>query len=548
MAHVIENPVLRGFHPDPSFVRVGDDFYLASSTFEWMPGVRIHHSKDLVHWRVVGHALTRPSQIDLKGVDNSAGVWAPSLSYADGQFWLIYTNIRTTGMGRPFKDCYVFLATAPTIEGPWSDPVHLNSIGFDPSLFHDDDGRKWLVNMQWDFRKGHYRFAGIVLQEYDHGQRRLVGAVHELLRKTNILCEGPNLYQRNGWYYLMMAEGGTGWNHGISMARSRTITGPYELDPREAVLTTRHHPNHSLQKAGHGELVETASGEWWLAHLCSRPVKTNALAQQGSPDPMAAIHAGDRCMLGRETALQRVVWSEDGWLRLANGGMLPDMQVPGPADLPPHPWPAESERDDFDAPALGPHWATLRVPADPSWLSLTERPGWLRLRGRESPASLHEQSLAARRLQSFRAVAETRIDFAPTRFSQMAGLVCWYDTRTFYYLRVSHDEKLGKVVGIVLNDDNVYDELDDSRLAINDWSDIYLRAEIDFAQLQFSASSDGRTWQHVGPELDASKLSDDYGQALHFTGAFVGLAAHDIAGQGGFADFDYFLLNDEARR
>src|SRR5258708_5116031 len=141
---MIHNPVLRGFSPDPSFVRVGDDFYLATSTFEWLPGVRLHHSRDLVHWRLVGHALTRPEHIDLKGVENSNGVWAPSLSYADGQFWLIYTNIRTSGAGRPFKDPHAYLITAPSIAGPWSDPVHLNSIGFDPSLFHDDDGRQWL--------------------------------------------------------------------------------------------------------------------------------------------------------------------------------------------------------------------------------------------------------------------------------------------------------------------------------------------------------------------------------------------------------------------
>ena len=244
MNSLIQNPVLRGFHPDPSFVRAGEDFYLANSTFEWLPGVRFHHSKDLVHWRLAGHALTRPEHIDLKGVENSSGNWAPSLSYADGQFWLIYTNIRTTGGGRRFKDSHVFLITAPSIEGPWSDPVYLNSIGFDPSLFHDDDGRKWLLNMQWDFRKGRFAFAGNVVQEYDCSARRLVGPVHEIARKPDILCEGPNLYKREGLYYLMMAEGGTGWNHGISMARSRSITGPYELDPQGAVLTTRHNPEH----------------------------------------------------------------------------------------------------------------------------------------------------------------------------------------------------------------------------------------------------------------------------------------------------------------
>jgi xylan 1,4-beta-xylosidase len=543
---MIHNPVLRGFHPDPSFVRVGDDFYLASSTFEWLPGVRFHHSKDLVHWRLAGHALTRPSQINLMGVDNSNGSWAPSLSYADGQFWLIYTNIRTAGMGRPFKDAHVYLITAPAIEGPWSEPIYLNAIGFDPSLFHDDDGRKWLLNMQWDFRKGRFRFAGNVIQEYDHKEQRLVGPVYEILRKSNILCEGPNLYKKDGWYYLMMAEGGTGWNHGISMARSRTVTGPYELDPQEAVVTTRHTPEHPLQKAGHGELVQTAAGEWWLAHLCSRPIRTGAKLDPRSPDQSEAAraHAGHRSMLGRETALQRVVWSEDGWLRLANGGVLPGVDVSAPAELSPHPWPAIPERDDFDVPTLSPHWSTLRVPADPKWLSLTERPGWLRLQGRECPQSLHEQSFVARRVQSFHLIAQTRIDFAPTRYTQFAGLVAWYDTKMFYYLRVSHDEQLGKILGIILMDDGNYDELDDSRVAINDWPEVHLRAEIDHAKLQFSASRDGQQWQLIGPVLDASKLSDEYHQGLHFTGAFVGLAAHDVAGQRAHADFAYFDLKD----
>lgn len=533
----IHNPVLPGFHPDPSFIRVGDDYYLASSTFEWLPGVRLHHSRDLVNWRVVGHALTRPEHIDLKGVDNSAGNWAPSLSYADGQFWLIYTNIRTTGAGRPFKDPHVFLTTAPEITGPWSDPIYLDSIGFDPSLFHDDDGRKWLVNMQWDFRKGRFRFAGNICQEYDHEQQKLIGPIYELVRKDRdqILCEGPNIYKHNGWYYLMLAEGGTGRNHGISMARSRSVTGPYELDPQEAVLTTRHTPDYPLQKAGHGELVQDPNGQWWLAHLCSRPLGSVAPAQTLLPEQEL------RCTLGRETALQRVVWSDEGWLRLQNGTVLPDIELEGP-NLPLHPWPQETAREDFDTPQLGLNWATLRVFPNDSWLSLSERPGWLRLRGRECPSSLHEQSLVAKRLTSFQARIETRLEFSPQRFTQMAGLVCWYDTKGFYYLRVSHDENLGIVLGIVLMDDGVYDELDDAQIAIGDWEAVYLRAEIDFARLQFFGSSNGIDWQPVGPVLDASKLSDDYGAGLHFTGAMVGLAAHDIAGQRSFADFDYFLL------
>src|SRR5206468_6623435 len=194
-----------------------------------------------------------------------------SLSYHDGQFWLIYTNVRTAGAGRPFKDVGIYLTTARDILGPWSEPITLNSIGFDPSLFHDDDGRKWLVNMMWDFRKGHSRFAGIVVQEYDHAQQKLVGPMTNILSKP-VLTEGPNLYKRDGWYYLMLAEGGTGWNHGISMARAKSIAGPYGLDPQESVITARSDESIELQKAGHGELVQTPAGDWYLAHLASRPV------------------------------------------------------------------------------------------------------------------------------------------------------------------------------------------------------------------------------------------------------------------------------------
>jgi xylan 1,4-beta-xylosidase len=543
----ILNPVLPGFHPDPSIARVGEDYYIANSTFEWFPGVPIHHSRDLVHWRLIGHALTRPLQLDLRGVADSGGVWAPSLSYQDGRFWLIYTNVRTSGMGRPFKDIGIFLVTAPDILGPWSEPVLLNSIGFDPSLFHDDDGRKWLVNMEWDFRKGRHRFGGIVLQEYDPAAQRLIGPTHKILEKPGILIEGPNLYKINGWYCLLLAEGGTGWNHGISMARSRSIIGPYELDPQHSVLTSRDDASLPLQKAGHGELVQTPAGNWCLAHLASRPVKGGTVIdpQSRAPSDAAKSRAGLRCVLGRETCLQWVTWSEEGWLRLAQGGWHPALEVPAPGGVSSTPWPAMPERDNFDAPTLDVHWSTLRVPADESWLNLRERPGWLRLWGRESVFSLFDQSLLARRLQAFRATAETCLEFHPAHFTQMAGLICWYDTRTHYYLRVTHDESLGAVLGIALADDGVYDELSESQISVNGWPRCFLRAEIDGARLQFSASPDGGNWQAVGPALDMTKLSDDYGNSLHFTGAMIGICAQDLGGTRAAADFDYFELKED---
>jgi xylan 1,4-beta-xylosidase len=520
----IQNPILRGFYPDPSILRVGEDYYIATSTFEWFPGVPVHHSRDLIHWRLIGHILTRPSQLDLRGIGDSAGIWAPSLSFDNGVFYLIYTVVRTR-IGA-FKDVHNYLVTAPRLGGPWSEPIYLNSSGFDPSLFHDDDGRKWLVNMQWDFRKNHPRFAGIVLQEYSAEKKQLIGQARTILSKTHLI-EGPNLYKHNGYYYLMLAEGGTGWNHGISMARSRAIGGPYELDPQPLLLTSRQNPGLLLQKAGHGELVCTPTGEWYLIHLASRPVY---------PDR--------RCILGRETCLQKVTWSDDGWLGLESGGTDPQAVVAAPAGVQPHPWPVESERDDFTDSTLSPHWQSLRIPIDDSWATLTARPGWLRLSGRESCFSLFEQSLLAKRLRSFRCSAETHLEFSPNHFTQSAGLVCWYDTRTFYYLAVTHDEQRGKVLGIELCDDGQYDQLLDSYLAIGDWSNCFLRASIDYQTLQFSASPDGRNWKPIGPVLDATKLSDDYGTGFHFTGAFAGLCARDLNGRRIAADFDYFELKD----
>jgi len=537
----IQNPILPGFFPDPSICRVGEDYYIANSTFEWFPGVSLHHSRDLVNWRLIGHALTRQSQLDLRGIVDSGGVWAPSLSHADGQFWLTYTNIRTWGMGRPFKDIGIYLTTAKDIRGPWSEPVELNSIGFDPSLFHDDDGRKWLVNMEWDFRKGRHRFAGIVIQEYDPKSQKLVGPMTKILEKTGILTEGPNLYKRDGWYYLMLAEGGTGWNHGISMARARNLLGPYELDPQPSVLTSRDDPTLALQKAGHGELVQTPAGEWYLAHLASRPIKTSAGKNLASPDKTASAqaHAGDRCVLGRETCLQRVEW-RDRWLRLVTGGTKPQDSLPAPKDLLPHPWPELPGRDDFDSANLDVRWSSLRQPVSESWLSLAERRGWLRLRGGDSLFSLFRQSLLARRVQHFQFIAETCLEFSPTHFTQMAGLICYYDTRQHFYLRVTHEEKAGKVLGIVLTDDGAYDELADSQIVINGWKLIYLRATADNERLQFRASPDGETWRNIGPVLDMSKLSDDYGSTLRFTGTMVGMCAQDIGGTHAVADFDYF--------
>ena len=517
------NPILPGFHPDPSILRVGAEYFIATSTFEWHPGVRLSHSRDLVNWRPVGHVLQGDALADLRGVDDSAGIWAPSLSWSDGHFWLVFTvvvNARGT-----FKDLTNYLTTAPSIDGPWSEPVPLNASGFDPSLFHDQDGRRWLANVRWDSRPGHPAFAGIVVQEYDHEQRGLVGPATTVLRKE-VLIEGPNLYRRDGWYYLMLAEGGTGWEHGISMARSRSLLGPYELDPQPAVLTSRQDPGRPLQKAGHGELVETPEDGWFLVHLASRPLQT--------PE-------GRYCILGRETCLQRVHWNEAGWLRATQGDEAL-VEVPAPEHLPPAPWPVPATTDDFDAPELGPDWATLRGPLESPWLDLAERPGWLRLRGQQSLSSRHRQTLVAQRLTSMHCVASTVLQFSPSTPNQAAGMIAWYGTEQNYYLQVSGDETLGPCVSILATDDGVTTYAAPPSTPVGDWALIHLRAIFDGPELSFAVSPDGRIWTTVGPSLPAWKLSDDYGSHLRFTGAFTGICVQDLDGHAAVADFGHFTL------
>ncbi len=522
---IITNPILRGFNPDPSILRVGDDYYIATSTFEWFPGVQIHHSRDLVHWRLLTRPLTRPSQLDMLGNTCSGGIWAPCLSYDNGAFYLVYTNVRNwRGV---YHDLYNYVVTAPDIMGPWSEPVYLNSVGFDPSLFHDDDGTKWLLQIVWDHRQGRNHFHGIRLQQYDHERQVLVGDPRIIFRGTELGgVEGPHLYERDGWYYLLTAEGGTGYQHAVTMARSRRIEGPYEIDPANPILTSGGHPELALQKAGHGSLVQTQTGEWYLAHLVGRP-----------------LPGTQRCILGRETAIQRCTWTDDGWLRLADGGHTPSVQVPGP-DLPPAPFPPEPACDEFESPALGVHYQTLRIPATEDWLSLAERPGYLRLRGQESPKSMHRQSLVARRIQSTRFEADTCLEFRPRTFQQMAGLICWYDISLHWYLRVTHDEDLGACLGIVEMDDDVYSEPLDRDISVEGWDRVHLRAVMHDADLRFFYSRSGGDWREIGPVFDASKLSDEYGRRGGFTGAFVGLCAHDLSGARQPADFDYFRYQE----
>ena len=529
----ISNPILRGFNPDPSIVRVGDDYYVATSTFEWYPGVQIHHSRDLAHWRLLTRPLRRASQLNMLGDPDSCGIWAPCLTYADGLFYLIYTDVKRYGRtttagasGASLRDFHNYLVTSPSIDGDWSDPVYLNSSGFDPSLFHDDDGRKYLVNMLWDHRPGQNRFAGIVLQEYSVERHALVGDRRTIFAGTPLgLTEAPHIYKRNGYYYLLTAEGGTGWGHAVTMARSTSLEGPFELHPDVYILSARHRPDSELQRAGHADLVDTAAGETYMVYLCGRPLRNRG-----------------RCVLGRETAIQPMTWGLDGWLRTVDGSGLPIVEPPAP-NLPSHVFPTDPARDDFDNGRLPIAFQWLRSPWPDELFSVTARAGHLRLYGRETIGSLFRQSLVARRQQSHCYRAQTKIEFEPQHFQQMAGLVCYYNSAKFHYFYVSCDEANGTHLRVMSAlPDAVTTDAFTPPIRIAERGPIELRVEVDFERLQFAYRIAGADWRWLPQLFDASILSDEATAPglPNFTGGFVGMACQDMSGAALHADFDYF--------
>lgn len=539
MSTAIQNPILPGFNPDPSILRVDDDYYIATSTFEWYPGVQIHHSRDLKNWRLLTRPLRRQSQLNMLGDPDSCGVWAPCLTFSGGLFYLVYTDVKRYGLttqggsaNASLRDFHNYLVTSDRIDGDWSEPVYLNSSGFDPSLFHDDDGRKYVVNMLWDHRPSHNRFAGIVLQEYSARDQRLIGERHNIFPGTAIgLTEAPHLYKRGGYYYLLTAEGGTGWGHAVTMARSTNLTGPYALHPQTYVLTSRHRPDVELQRAGHADLVETQTGETYLVYLCGRPLRNRG-----------------RCTLGRETAIQKMRWDSDGWLRTADGEGVPVLEPAAPA-LPVYPFPPSPRREHFASPELPIAFQWLRSPRPNELFSLTQRPGYLRLYGRETVGSWFEQSLVARRQQSLCFSAATAVDFEPAHFQQSAGLIYYYNASKFHYLYVSHDEALGKHLRVMSRQADQPDGFSEA-VAVPRGVPLELRMDVDYERLLFGYRLGGSPWQWLPQQFDASVVSDEFGPPglPNFTGAFTGVCCQDMAGTRLPADFDYFDYYERAFR
>ncbi|MGW6929224.1 glycoside hydrolase family 43 protein [Lentzea sp. NPDC054927] len=392
------NPILPGSHPDPSVCRAGSDFYLVTSTFEYFPGLPVYHSRDLVHWRQVGHVLDRPSQLPLQGVRASGGLYAPTIRHHDGVFYVVCTLVHGT------RETGNFVVTATDPAGEWSEPHWLpEADGFDPSLFFDDDGRAWWTATR-EIQDGR---TEVYLREFDLESLSLVGKERVIFRgamRNSRWLEAPHLYKVDGRYVLVCAEGGTDFEHSVVVAFADEVTGLYRGSPLNPVLTHRHlGRGYPIAAAGHADLVCTQDGQWYAVLLATRP------------------YGGYYYNLGRETFLVPVWWESGGPVFSPGTGRV-ELAYDVP-DLPAHPWPDVAETDDFSSPELDPAWMFLRTPETDFW-SLTERPGHLRLRVRpESITDLVSPSLIVRRQQHQDFHASCVLDFSRAWPSEAAGLV-----------------------------------------------------------------------------------------------------------------------------
>jgi xylan 1,4-beta-xylosidase len=357
-----------------------------------------------------------------------------------------------------------------------------------------------------------------------------VGEPVNIFRGSSLgITEGPHLYRKDGYYYLVTAEGGTGWDHAVTVARSRSLAGPYEVSPHHPLLCARSDPQHPLQKTGHGSFVQTPDGRWYVAFLCSRPVGPKR-----------------RCILGRETALLPFDWPADGWPRIPTGSLAAvTFELPGTQGAPGY---VPEFADDFTGPELGAQWNTLREPATPEWLSLAERPGFLRLRGRHSLNSAFDQSLVGFRLLHHRCTISTRLEFAPRSFQQTAGLALYYNTDNFYYACVSRGDAGARELRILAAVNGRFSDLLTPPRALPDEGAVTLVADLRDGSLRFSVGMESGAPQEVLAGLDATTVSDDHvmeGAGWGFTGAFAVLCAQDSGDSGVPADFDSFHYRRE---
>jgi len=499
-----KNPIIPGFHPDPSICRVGDDYYIVNSSFQYFPGVPIYHSKDLVHWQLVGNVLDRESQLPLKGASSWLGIYAPTLRYHNGTYYMITTNVANGGN---------FMVTARNPRGPWSEPIWLKQDGIDPSLYFEN-GRCYMVSNPDNT---------IMLCQIDPKTGRQLTSSKALWKGTGgRYPEGPHIYKKDGWYYLLISEGGTEMAHRLTIARSKRIEGPYEANPQNPLLThcSMAGQTNQIQGTGHGDFVQAGDDSWWVVFLAYRNF------------------GGSYHHLGRETYIAPVEWKQGEW-PIVNGGQPIDTLMMTPvlqtttAELP-----AERRqhvRTTFDRP-LGPEWVYIQNP-DSVHYQLTPR-GKLRLTASLSNLTENQRpTFVGRRQESANFSAETRLDFEQSLVGDEAGI-------TVYQINDGHIDfglrraKQDMTVMLRLTMKSV--EVVKKTVPIPN-SCCSLRVRSDGQMYYFDYSLDGKSYKTFD-KVDCALMSTEV--VGGFTGVTLGMYTFMNRGYVGngrtYADFDYF--------
>jgi xylan 1,4-beta-xylosidase len=506
------NPVLAGFYPDPSITRAGNKYYLVNSTFTYFPGIPVFESADLVHWRQIGNVIDRPTEVSFDGLGVSRGMFAPTIRFHDGVFYVVCTSVDSGGN---------FISMAKNPAGPWSDPIWLPKLdGIDPSLFFDEDGKVYLLNNgqppgspQYD---GH---RAIWIQELDLASRKLVGPRKVLINggvdiaKKPVWIEGPHMYRHEGWYFLMCAEGGTSSQHSEVVLRARSPWGPFKPYAENPILTQRDLPPqrvNAIANAGHADLVEAADGTWWAVFLASR------------------IYEGVHYNTGRETYMLPVTW-RNGWPTILPAGK----EIPYIVNAPLAsagtgrviPLTGNfTARDEFNSAVLDRTWLTVRIPKQP-WADLSRRPGWLAIDALRTPLdSLQNMSFLARRQQHLSFDATTELE-TPAKAGMAAGLAAFQNENYWFFLAVRkrpppHGEPIESPWEVVLEKRAGKQTETVARADINASDRIKLKIAADARAYSFYFDADGGGWKPLKESDDGSILSTDV--AGGFVGAFVG--------------------------
>jgi len=525
----INNPVIPGFNPDPSVCRVGEDYYLVTSTFEYFPGVPVYHSKDLVNWQMIGHVIHRPGQLDYSNISSTAGIYAPTIRYHRGIYYVI-----TTMVGG-LRDSIVeqkgnFIMTAQNPAGPWSDPHWIdNAPGIDPSLFFDEDNRVYYTGNRHEENSKFRAEKDIWIQEIDLDNFELKGPVSVLDSRpyfeSNIIggaaaFEAPHLYKKDGTYYLLIAHGGTGIGHAASIWKSDSPLGPWEMNPGNPILTHRGYEQSGINCTGHADIFKTDDGEWWTVFLGvrSKDKKNN--------------------VMGRETFLSKVDWSGE-WPVINPDGETGRTAHSIPA---PEMWDGEQRsfnfRDDFNDDQLQPDWTFIRNPKT-TWWDQSTKAGYMQLKLR--PEVIEDYSrpvFMGIRVIEMNCTFTTSLDFTPQKPGECAGMAFLRGHKPHWSLVKEMHENQARA--------SVY--YADSLLSGTDLrgsGELGLKITLEDFKLSFFIKEDAGDWQKIC-ETDGHELG--FPPAGRFTGSFCGLYAtsRGDSNVNNVAGFDWYEMKKTA--